>query len=54
MDCSGWELLTQVKDLSILGFSSEGKIEREIDRGIVAVSAVRWALQGCVGEHLTT
>ena len=53
MDCPlqvGEELLPQVKELKYLGvlFTSEGEIEREIDRQIGAASAVMWMLRQSV------
>ena len=56
VDCSLWvgnELLPQVKEFKYLRvlFTSEGKMEREVDRQISAASALMWVLyQTVVGK----
>ena len=55
VECSlGNKILPQVEEFKYLGvlFTSEGRMEREIDRRIDAASAVMWALHRRSGHVL--
>lgn len=51
----GGESLSQVREFKYLGFTSEGKMEHEIDRGIGTASAVMQSLYrtGVVKKELS-